>query len=265
MNKKILQAAVMIAALTISNPLPLYAYTVAGQGVTPISSVGGAVSYTYDSVPGSSMSAYGIEASELTLQQIEDSKGAWAWIDTDYDGVAERYYLIKSNVYLINGIMPDGKTVNSLGQWTVDGMVMHRMADDRNAVNAAIQRAQAEYGNSFNGIYSGLITTTEVKNTGKVATKTGTKDVTKKVTVQKYLTMTVSQKSVTELSVTVSDDDGAETLDYEYAGLNTLHNGVTMWKSKKSKNDEYLLFYGYNSIVFYDYDGNLAGQLMKIG
>lgn len=264
MNKKILQIALVISVVTMSKPLSIYAYTEAGKGVTPISTEWG-VSYTYDSVPNNNMSAYGVEVSSLTLQQIEDSNGSWAWIDTDYDGVAERYFLIKPNVYLINGFTPDGKTVNSAGQWTVDGNVMHRMANDQNAVQAAIQRAAVIHGNSFDGIYSGFITTTEIQNAGKVATKTGTKDVTKKVNVQKYLTVTVVQKSSTELSVSVNDDEGVTTSDYVYAGLNSLHSGVTMWKSGNSNNSDYLLFYGYNSIVLYDYDGNLAGQLMKIG
>ncbi|ETP71608.1 hypothetical protein UYO_2436 [Lachnospiraceae bacterium JC7] len=264
MNKRILQTALIITALVSVKPALTYAYTVAGRGVTPYYTSDG-TAYTYDSQPGSSSGAYGIEASSMTLQEIENAKGSWAWIDPDCDGVAERYYMIRSNAYLTNGMTPDGKTVNSMGQWTVDGMVMHRMAYDQNAVAAAIQRAAMTHGDSFDGIYSGLITTTEIRNAGKVATKTGTKDVTKTVTVQKYLTVTVIQKSVTELSVTISDDEGATTSDYEYEGLNTFHSGVTMWKPQKGKNSDYLLFYGYNSIVYYDYDGILAGQLMKIG
>lgn len=262
MNKKILKTTIIIAALVFTKPAS--AYTVVGRGVTPTYSEKSSTE-TFGSIPGNTSGAYGIDAAQMTLQQIEDAKGSWAWIDTDHDGVAERYYLLKSNAYLTNGITPDGKTVNSMGQWTSDGMIMHRMADDQNAVNAAIERAAAAHGTSFDGIYSGLITTTEVRNAGKVATKTGTKDVTKTVTVQKYLTATVMQNSVTELSVIISDDDGASISDYEYAGLNTFHAGVTMWKPKKGKNSDFLLFYGYNSIVYYDQNGNLAGQLMKIG
>ncbi len=259
---KFLRTVMLISLLTAAVPGHMYAYSIAGEGVTPryTSKASSAPEFP----TGSSAGSIGVEASDLTLQQIEDSKGAWAWIDHDNDGVAERYYLIRPNVYITNGITPDGRTVNEYGQWTVDGMIMHRMAYDQNAVHAAIQRAAVLHGNSFDGIYSGIIDTTEKKVTGKRATKTGMKEVIQTVPTKEYLTVTVAQKSVTELSITVSDDEGATTTDYEYEGLNTLHNGVTMWKPKKGKTGDYLLFYGYNSIVYYNYDGTLAGQLMKI-
>ncbi len=221
----------------MASPSEVLAYSVIGHGITT------GVSNQYS--PSSSVQPYGIDASQLTLQQIADAKGAWAWADVDGDGIAEKYYFLSSYTFLTNGMAPDGNYVNAYGQWVVDGRVIHRASSDQNAVNQATIKAAALHGNSFNGIYSGTVQFTGGK--------------------KQYYTIEVTQKSTLELEVMYANDEGVTTYTYEFAGLNELHPGVTMWKATKDSNGEYLLFYGYNSIVYYNYDASLAGQLIKIG
>ncbi|SFG54209.1 hypothetical protein [Oribacterium sp. WCC10] len=187
----------------------------------------------------------GVDASTLTLQQIEDSKGNWAWIDTDGDGLAERYYLLNSHSYLTNGITPDGLTVNASGQWTVDGKIQYRQGNDTNAVSLAMLRAKELHGNSYTGIYAGTV---QFKGDKK-----------------KSYGIEVTEDTNASLTVTIGDDSWATSSKYEYSGLSEAHPGVTIWKSNGKRTDEDLLFYGYDAIVFYNYDGSIAGQLTKIG
>lgn len=235
--KRFLYTEIILTLLiSLSHSFSPYAYEVAGRGVDP--ATGQTMSGTLTG------QAYGIEASQLTLQQIADYKGSWAWIDADNNGIAERYYLLNQNSYLVNGMTPDGLTVNEYGQWYVDGKIQYRAGSDRAKVQEAAQQAAALHGNSFDGIYTGTVTFSGAKG--------------------KSYTIQVSQLSYTELSVSIGDDEGVTAYEYEYAGLNTYHNGVTMWKPKKKSKGDYLLFSGYNSIVYYNYDGTLAGQLIKI-
>lgn len=228
--------AVLALFMVCGHTFSSHAYEIAGKGVDP--RTGKAITPTYTG------ESYGIDASLLTLQEIEDYKGAWAWIDVDNDGLAERYYLLTQNTYLINGMTPDGFYVNENGQWVVDGKVQYRQGHDQNTVYLAALKAQELHGNSFEGYYAGSV---KFSNT-----------------TEKTYGISVEQLSLTELNVTIGDDEGVTAYEYEYAGLNNYHSGVTMWKPKKQKNGEYLLFYGYNFIVYYNYDGTLAGQLMKI-
>ncbi len=227
-------APILMAIALIASPTEIIADTIVGHGVTPQSGTS-----------SSGVQSYGIDASQLTLQQIADANGGWAWVDVDGDGIAERYYFLSASTYLINGMTPDGNYVNAYGQWTVNGRVLHRASADQDAVNQAALRASTIHGDSFSGIYSGAVQFTGGK--------------------KKYYTIEVTQKSILELEVLYSDDVGVVTYTYEYAGPNEMHPGVTMWKATKNSNGEYLLFYGYNSIVYYNYDGSLAGQLVKIG
>ncbi len=225
---------ILMAITVIASSTEIMADTIVGHGITP--------GYGTST---SGVQSYGIDASQLTLQQIADAKGGWAWVDVDGDGIAERYYFLSASTYLTNGMTPDGNYVNAYGQWILNGRVLHRASTNEDAVNQAALRASAIHGDSFSGIYSG-----SVQFTG------GQK---------KYYTIEVTQKSILELEVLYSDDVGVVTYTYEYAGPNEMHPGVTMWKATKNSNGEYLLFYGYNSIVYYNYDGSLAGQLVKIG
>ncbi len=239
---RVKQLAVLVTAISImAFPTEAWAYKVIGYGIEPGYNTTNRARVSWKESDG----IQAVEASQLTLQDIADAKGAWSWIDVDGDGVAERYYLLSKTAYLINGITPDGMYVNSLGQWIVDGRVMHRAGTDKNALEQAALRAAARYGNSFSGIYSGTVQFTGDK--------------------KQYYTIEVTQKSDTELDALYSDDVSAKNYEYEFAGVNVLHPGVTMWKTKSSGNGEYLLFYGYNSIIYYNYDGSVAGQLIKIG
>lgn len=47
----------------------------------------------------------------------------WQWIDGNNDGISENYYFDTNGVLLVNGITPDGNTVDSNGAWTVNGIV----------------------------------------------------------------------------------------------------------------------------------------------
>ncbi len=49
----------------------------------------------------------------------------WLWVDSDYDGTAECYYF-DENGYMLADRVKDGYTLNSLGQWTVDGIVQRK-------------------------------------------------------------------------------------------------------------------------------------------
>lgn len=49
----------------------------------------------------------------------------WAWLDGNYDGIAECYYF-GSDGYLVTGTVVDGDTVNSDGAWVIDGVVQTR-------------------------------------------------------------------------------------------------------------------------------------------
>lgn len=228
--------AVLSLILMGSHPFNSHAYEIAGKGVDP--RTGNALTPTYIG------ESYGIDASTLTLQEIENYKGGWSWIDVENDGLAERYYLLTQNTYLINGMTPDGFYVNEKGQWTVDGMIQYRQGPDPNTVCLAALKAQELHGNSFEGFYSGSVKFSGAK--------------------EKTYGISVEQISATELKVSIGDDEGVTSYEYEYDGLNNYHNGVTMWKPKKQKKGDYLLFYGYNFIVYYNFDGTLAGQLMKI-
>lgn len=232
--KPLLMAFFMLITFSVES----LAYTVIGQGT---------IANTGMSEPSYPMNpnARGIEASEMTLQQIEDAKGAWLWADVTGNGLAERYYFLSSDTYLVNTVTPDGFTVDPMGRWTVNGHVMHRMSSDQNAVNQAKVSAAQLHGNSFNGIYSGPITFQ------------GTKP--------KYYTMEITEVSDTELNVNLSDDDGFDTITYTYVGVNIPHPGIIMWKSQKKDQEAYLLFSDYNTIVYYNYDGSIAGQLAKLG
>lgn len=233
--------AVAAAMSIMVFPIEASAYNIIGHGIEPGNHYTGNTQTKF----GSGDVSQAVEASQLTLQEIADAKGAWAWVDVDGDGIAERYYMLSKTAYLINGITPDGLYVNALGQWIVDGRVMHRAGTDKAAVDQAAIRAAARYGNSFSGIYSGIVQFAGGK--------------------KQYYTIEVTQKSDTELDALYSDDVSAKTYSYEYAGLNDYHPGVTMWKTRSTNNGEYLLFYGYNSIIYYNYDGSVAGQLIKIG
>lgn len=48
---------------------------------------------------------------------------SWQWIDGNGDGVAECYYFNKDGYCLMNGVAPDGSSVNANGAWTVNGVV----------------------------------------------------------------------------------------------------------------------------------------------
>ena len=233
-----LQALSMAFFMLLAFPAETLAYTVVGQGTIANT---GMSEPTYPMNPN----ARGIDGSEMTLQQIEDAKGAWLWADTAGNGMAERYYFLNSDSYLINTITPDGLTVDPLGRWTVKGYVMHRMSSDQNTVAQAKIRAAQLHGNSYNGLYSGPITFSGTKT--------------------KYYTIDITENSDTELNVILSDDDGLDTITYTYVGKNIPHPGITMFKSNKKDQESYLLFSDYNTIVYYNYDGSIAGQLSKIG
>ena len=47
----------------------------------------------------------------------------WQWIDGNEDGISEYYYFDQNGYCLINGVTPDGHTVDSNGAWIVDGAV----------------------------------------------------------------------------------------------------------------------------------------------
>ena len=215
-----------------------FAYTVAGQGTDPKK---GTVEPTYP------MSPYvrPIDGSEMTLQQIADANGAWLWVDTTGNGLAERYFFLSSDTYLVNTITPDGFTVDPLGRWHVNGYIIHRLSSDQNLVDQAAARAALVHGNSYNGIYSGPITFQGGKT--------------------KYYTIDVTETSATELNVVLSDNEGLDTIKYTYVGVNIPHPGIVMFQSNKKDLTKYLLFYGPNTIVYYNYDGSPAGQLIKVG
>ena len=48
---------------------------------------------------------------------------SWQWIDGNGDGIAECYYFNKDGYCLMNGVAPDGSSVNVNGAWTVNGVV----------------------------------------------------------------------------------------------------------------------------------------------
>ncbi|SEA19248.1 hypothetical protein SAMN05216349_10691 [Oribacterium sp. KHPX15] len=233
-----LQALSMAFFMLLAFPAESLAYTIIGEGTIANT---GMSEPTYAMNPN----ARGIDASTMTLQQIEDAKGAWLWADTTGNGLAERYYFLNSDSYLVNTVTPDGLTVDPLGRWTVNGHVMVRMSSDQNAVNLAKVRAAQLHGNSFTGIYSGPITFQNTKT--------------------KYYTMEITETSETVLNVLLLDDDGLDTITYTYVGKNIPHPGIIMFKSNQKDQESYLLFSDYNTIVYYNYDGSIAGQLSKIG
>ncbi len=232
------KALMMALLMLLSYPAKAAAYTIAGKGLNYVPDRG---ELTYPMNPN----AIGIDGSSMTLQQIADAKGAWLWADTTGNGLAERYYFLNSDSYLVNTITPDGCTVDAYGRWTVNGYVMHRMSSDQNAVNQAAARAAQLYGDSFNGIYSGPIMFTGTKT--------------------KYYTMEITETSDTELNVILCDGEFTDTINYTYVGMNIPHPGIIMYKSNKKDMGEYLLFSDHNTIVYYNYDGSLAGQLIKLG
>ncbi|MCB7317801.1 hypothetical protein [Lacrimispora sp. 210928-DFI.3.58] len=50
-------------------------------------------------------------------------KDCWQWIDGNNDGIAECYYFDNQGYCLMNGITPDGYTVDGNGAWHVFGTV----------------------------------------------------------------------------------------------------------------------------------------------
>ena len=52
--------------------------------------------------------------------------GTWQWIDSDHNGVAERYYFDENGYCVKDCVTPDGCTVDCDGAWIQDGLVQIR-------------------------------------------------------------------------------------------------------------------------------------------
>lgn len=51
------------------------------------------------------------------------SANVWQWIDGNNDGIAECYYFDANGNLFVNGVTPDGNTVDINGAWAVNGIV----------------------------------------------------------------------------------------------------------------------------------------------
>lgn len=74
----------------------------------------------------------------------EDNGGypvnTWQWIDGNRDGVAECYYFMPDGYLLVNGVTPDGYTINGDGAWTVDGIVQQKQVGTEQGTPEISQR-----------------------------------------------------------------------------------------------------------------------------
>jgi hypothetical protein len=61
---------------------------------------------------------------------------SWEWIDSNKDGLAERYYFDENGYLLTNTTTPDGYTVNEAGAWVADGIVRQKAANPAAASTA---------------------------------------------------------------------------------------------------------------------------------
>lgn len=73
------------------------------------------------------------------------SQNGWQWIDGNNDGMSECYYFTPDGYMFVNGMTPDGYTVNANGEWVVDNVVQcHHLNAPTNVTetNAAQDTAQ---------------------------------------------------------------------------------------------------------------------------
>ena len=75
--------------------------------------------------------------------------GTWKWIDSDHNGVAERYYFDENGYCLKDGVTPDGCQVDCDGAWIQDGLVQIRYM----GINSYDEAAKEALSGFVNEIY----------------------------------------------------------------------------------------------------------------